>query len=141
MNKEIQNKMMQLEYMGQQTKALQAQLEGVLKATEELNVLLVGLDNIAETEKGSDMLVPLGASVYVDATIKHTKKVLVGVGAGIFSYKPIKEAKPLVQEQMDALKKQEELIMQNLNMLSQESSTINNELNKLSQENQNAGLS
>ena len=130
MEKNLQTKMIQLEYLNQQLQAMQMHLNEILKASDELSVLKVGLTNLEEAKDGDEMLVPLGASSYIPANIKSVKNVVVSVGAGVFMEKPVADAMPIVEKQMDELKKQEDTLMSNLTLLSKESEKLTNELNQ-----------
>ena len=126
----LQTKIIQLEYMNQQIKAMQIHLADLEKAVEELSVLKVGLTNMAGAKKGDAMLVPLGASSYVRANLTDASKVMVSIGAGVFVDKTVKEAAPIVKKQVEELQKQEEIVIQNISMLTQEADKIAADLNK-----------
>jgi prefoldin alpha subunit len=126
----LQTKIIQLEYMNQQIKAMQLHLADLEKAVEELSILKVGLTNMEGARKGDEMLVPLGASSYVRANVIDASKVMVSIGAGVFVDKTVKEAAPIVKKQVDELQNQEEIVIQNISMLSQEADKIAAELNK-----------
>ncbi|MBR9689805.1 MAG: prefoldin subunit alpha [Candidatus Altiarchaeota archaeon] len=136
MDKTLQTKVIQLEYMNQQISAMRTHLEQLLQAIEELSVLRVGLTNLETAKTGDEMLVPLGASSYVPAEITTTGKVIVSLGAGVFVEKKISEATPIVDKQVEDLKKQEDVIVQNIGLLTKESDKLTGELNAAIQANQ-----
>lgn len=129
MDENLQTKMMQYEYLNQQIQALQQHLNEILKASDELSILKVGLKNLVEAKSGDELLVPIGASSYVPAKIIDPQKVVVSVGAGVFMDKSVEDSMPIVDKQMEELKKQEEVVMNNLTLLSQESEKLAAELN------------
>ena len=129
MEKDFQTKLMQLEYLNQQIRGMQMHLNEVTKAVDELSVLNVGLKNLKTSKKGDDVLVPLGASSYVKASLTASNKVIVSVGAGVFVEKTIDDAVPIVSKQIKELRKQEETMFQNITMLSQESEKLSFEIN------------
>ncbi len=137
--KELQRLMYEYEYLQQNLQYLKAQLDQIIKAIEELQVLKVGLKNIRETEVGTEMLVPLGASVYAFASLAKNGEVLVGIGAGVYVRKSIEEALPLVDNQIEVLKKQQEVIMNNINLLSNQLTELQNAILKLRQASEIAG--
>lgn len=126
----LQTKVIQLEYLNQQIKAMQLHLADVEKAIDELSILKVGLTNMATAKKGDELLVPLGASSYVKAGLTSTDNVIVSVGAGVFVDKSVKEAAPIVEKQVEELRKQEDVVIQNITLLSQEADKLANDLNK-----------
>ena len=139
-DEELQSKWVQLQYINEQIKVLQAQLNEVAKAIDELSVLKVGLKNIRETGKGEEILIPLGASVYSKGKLEDNEKVIIGIGAGVFVERKIEEAIPLVEQQIENLRKQEEVLIQNISLLSTEAEKLSREINE-EVERRNAGLS
>ena len=127
---ELRAKWTQLQYLNEQIKVLQAQLNEIEKAIEEMSILKVGLKNIRGIEKGNEVLIPLGASVYAKGSVEDTERVIVGIGAGVFVEKSIDEALPLVDQQMEALQKQEEILIQNITLLGQEAEKLSREINE-----------
>ena len=93
-DEELQTKWVQLQYLEEQIKVLQTQLAEIDRAIEELSILKVGLQNIEETGN-EEVLVPLGASVYVKGKLEGAGKVIVGIGAGVFVEKTISDALPI----------------------------------------------
>ncbi len=126
----LQTKIIQLDYLNQQIKAMQLHLSDVEKAIDELSVLKVGLNNIGEAKKGDEVLVPLGASSYARARLSSTEKVLVSIGAGVFVEKLVEEAVPIVERQVEELQRQEEMVIRNISLLNQEADSLAEELNK-----------
>lgn len=126
---DIQAKLIQLEYMNQQIRALETHLGDVVKAADELGILKVGLENIKKSKKDDEVLVPLGASAYVPANLVSPENVLVSIGAGIFVDKKVEDALPIVETQINELKGQEEMVMQNLSMLGREAEKMTEEIN------------
>lgn len=126
----LQTKIIQLEYLNQQIKAMQIHLADVEKAIDELSVLKVGLTNMKDAQEGNEILVPLGASSYAKASLADASKVLVSIGAGVFVDKSVKDAAPIVENQVEELRKQEEMVIQNISILSQEADKVAEDLNK-----------
>jgi prefoldin alpha subunit len=92
----------QMEAMNEQGQLLQMSLEDYSRAHDTLEALAKG-------KPGDEMLMPVGGSSYVYATIARSDRVLVGVGTGVTVEKPVEEAvataKARLEEIMDAMKK------------------------------------
>lgn len=92
----------QLEAMNEQGQLLQMSLEDSSRAHDTLEAL-------AQGKPGDDLLIPVGGSSYVYATIARNDRVLVGVGTSVSIEKPVEEAvatiNTRIEELMDALKK------------------------------------
>jgi prefoldin alpha subunit len=125
---ELQTKLVQLEYINQQIRAMEMSLSEVSKAVDELSVLKVGLKNLESASKGDELLLPLGASSYAFANLNETDTVLVSIGAGVFVRKKIGDAMPIIDRQVEEMKKQEEILVQNISILGQESEILSQEV-------------
>ncbi|MBN1109460.1 MAG: prefoldin subunit alpha [Methanomassiliicoccales archaeon] len=92
----------QLEAMNEQGQLLQMSLEDHSRAKD-------ALEAVARGQPGDEVLMPVGGSSYVYATVSHNDRVLVGVGTGVSMEKPIGDAMTTldarINELMDALKK------------------------------------
>ncbi len=92
----------QLEAINEQGQLLQMSLEDYSRAKDTLEA-------VAKGKTGEEMLMPIGGSAFVYATISRNDRVLVGVGTGVSVDKPIEDAVAIVDtrigELMDALKK------------------------------------
>lgn len=139
-DQDIQIKAAQLEYLNQQIKAFQMQLMELEKSMEELSILKVGLKNLDGSQKGDDVLVPLGASVYAHGTLRGSKEVMVNIGAGVFVNKNIEDAVPLVDQQIKQVSQQEEVLAENITLLNREAEKLTRDINQALVAMQNAGL-
>lgn len=92
----------QLEAMNEQGQLLQMSLEDYSRAKDTLEAISKG-------QPGDEVLMPVGGSSYVYATIARNDRVLVGAGTSVSIEKPIEDAVATVDarigELMDALKK------------------------------------
>ena len=109
----------QLEAMNEQGQLLQMSLEDYSRAKDTLAA-------VAKGQPGEEVLMPVGGSAYVYATIARNDRVLVGVGTSVSMDKPIEDAVAVVDtrigELMDALKKVSEsrtVIESKMNQLTQ----------------------
>lgn len=127
---ELQTKAIQLEYINRQIKVMESHLSEVESAINELSVLKVGLRNLSSAKEGDDVLVPLGASSYVPATLDRADRVLISVGAGVFVERELDKAVPVVDKQIGELQDQEEKVMENMSKLSKRSDALTQELNR-----------
>ncbi|HIH77195.1 MAG TPA: prefoldin subunit alpha [Methanomassiliicoccales archaeon] len=95
----------QLEAINEQGQLLQMSLEDHSRAKDTLEA-------VAKGKPGEEVLMPVGGSAYVYASIVSSDRVLVGVGTGVSVDKPMEDAIATVDvrigELMDALKKASE---------------------------------
>lgn len=92
----------QLEAINEQGQLLQMSLEDYSRAKDTLEA-------VAKGQSGDEILMPVGGSAYVYASIVRSDRVLVGVGTGVSVDKPMEDAIATVDvrigELMDAMKK------------------------------------
>ena len=75
------------------------------------------LEQIVKIDKGSEVLLPLGGSTFIEANIKNPSKVLFDIGAGIVVEKTSNDAIIKIDKRIEDLQKTQEkiiTIMQNL---------------------------
>lgn len=92
----------QMEAINEQGQLLQMSLEDYSRAKDTLEA-------VAKARPGEEVLMPVGGSAYVYASVVRNDRVLVGVGTSVSIDKPMEEAIATVDvrigELMDALKK------------------------------------
>jgi len=110
---ELQQKYMKLQTNNQQLQQLQQQLQAVQNQLVEVQTILLALDDIAKTEVGKEMFVPLSSGIFVKAEIKDNKMLKVNVGSNTVVEKSVQDTKALLDRQiLDLNKLNDELISQ-----------------------------
>lgn len=104
-NEEIQKKYLELQNFEEQVKLIQQHVIQLNQQIMELSVLESSLDEIKETKVGSEVLVPLGSSIFTKAKLLNNKEVIMGVGVNINIQKSISEAKKVVRDQITEMQK------------------------------------
>ncbi len=95
MNQEI---MQMLTQMNQQHEALQEQLNIIGQQILELQHFREELSTL-ENNKNSEILAPIGKSVFAKVNFSSDENVFVDVGTGYFVQKTLSEAKEIVEDQ------------------------------------------
>ncbi len=90
--KEIQQSVGTLELYRAQLDALSRQAELIDMSRAEHTRALETLRSIKDAKKGSEILVPIGASSFVFAKIDSNKKAIVGLGSGVSVEEDIESA-------------------------------------------------
>ncbi len=92
----------QMDSLGQQMTMLQTSLEDSVRARETLKAF-------KDAEEGDEILVPVGASVFVTAKVTDKKEALIGIGNKISVSKDLREAEEfmssIVIELQESLKR------------------------------------
>ena len=97
----------------------QERIDTIFQQIRLINELIGGyksaqdtLEELASTQQGEELLVPLGGNVFVRASVSDTKKVLTGIGDGIVMEKSINNATNFLDKRIRELQTQEEQLIQ-----------------------------
>lgn len=133
--KEFQKSLMMLEVYRNQIDTLSRQIEIVGASLEEHLRAKETLTQYKKIEKGKELLVPIGATIFLFVNAKESAKVLMGIGSSILVDKGIDEAIEMVEERIKELKETEKKIAEELRKvqgqataLSQRTQTLYSEL-------------
>ena len=94
--------------------ALQSRLEIVRAAANEVTLAHSTLDGIKKVEDGDSTLVPVGAGSYVRMKISDSKKIVMGVGAGVAMEKDVNTSVEELKGRLQELDKARTAIQQQL---------------------------
>ncbi|KAK2635700.1 hypothetical protein Ddye_030492 [Dipteronia dyeriana] len=83
---------------------LQDSLNNIRTATSRLEIASSALQDLSNRPHGSQMLVPLTASLYVPGTLHDADKVLIDIGTGYFVEKTMAEGKDYCERKINLLK-------------------------------------
>jgi prefoldin alpha subunit len=106
-----QQQQQQQQQFAQRMQFLQQQLEVLQHQLGELQQVRETIASVEGIQKDQEVLVPLGAGVYVRGNITPTEKVIMNVGATVVVEKSAKAAEKTVDDQI----KQLETIGQQMN--------------------------
>ena len=99
----LQQRYMELQLLDQQIKQTQQQLGLLEQQIAELAGLEENLDEIEKVKTDSEIFAPLGQGVFIKASIKDNKEVLMNVGPNIHVKKKIPEAIEVIKAQKEEL--------------------------------------
>lgn len=104
-DKKFQEKYVEFQILSGQLKQLQQQFLNVDQQILELTSLQTSLNKISEDNGNGDALIPLGAGIFLEGTIKNVKDAIITVGANVAVKKSVGETKSLVDKQVEEMKK------------------------------------
>lgn len=102
---EIQQKYLELQMIAQQVQQLQQQVQELQQQTEELTQLNSNIDDIKKTKKGTPILTPIGAGIFIKTKAEDISKVIMNVGSKVAVEKPLTEAKKIIEAQTKEMEK------------------------------------
>ncbi len=85
--------------------ALQSRINMVNAVISDLTYANTTLDGFGKQDKDAELLVPIGGSSYVKASLQDPDQVIVGMGAGVSVEKTLHEAKEIVKTRLESLEK------------------------------------
>lgn len=128
--KELQQKLIQVELLKEQTKQLRSQQVNFTNQLAELENTRISLSELKNTKEGNDILIPMGGGVYTSGKLGNIKKVLVDVGAGVALNKNIAETTKYLEKQQMNLTEAMKKVDLELKKIDNEAFQINQEIQK-----------
>lgn len=101
----VNEKYLELQILTQQIRQLQQHIANLENQIVELEVLEDNLEEIKKIKEGGDILVSLGAGIFAKGQLKDNKKVVMNVGANTMVKKDVDEAKAVVKDQSEQVKR------------------------------------
>ena len=114
---EVRKLSMQLRYFEQTAEALQQRLGMLNSALSDLTYANMTLEGLEKEKENAEMLVPIGGGSYISAKLANSDKVVVGMGAGISIEKTLPEAKVILKERIEELRKTQTSAQQQLTQI------------------------
>lgn len=131
MNEETQQKFMELQMLQMQMQQVQKQVQALESQADELDVVTQALDELSKSKVGSETFVTVTPGVFVKAKLEEVDKVLLNVGGGAVVEKSIPDAKRIVSEQAEELRKLQNELSGQLEQFSARAQKGQEELRKL----------
>lgn len=127
----LQEKYFEFQMVERQIKQVQSQIEQLESQINELIYLQTGLNELKGVKAGNELFVPLGAGIFVNASLKDPDEVLVNVGGGVVVKKPVAGAVEIIQGQISELRGASEERSGKLSELSAVAGRLEDELSGL----------
>jgi prefoldin alpha subunit len=120
-----------IEQYKEQINSVEMQSSYIQAIINEYNKVKITLEQIVKIEKGSEVLLPLGGSTYIEANITDPSKVLFDIGAGIVTEKTSTNAIDKIDERINDLQKTQEKLITIMQNLQNEATEISAKAQKL----------
>lgn len=125
--KDTQKKFFEMQMLEQQSKQIQAQLQALASQLTELKSTKESIQNVSDS-KGKEILVPLGAGVFMKSESKGSDDFIVNVGAEVAVEKKGDEIITLIDEQISEMLNIQKELQGNLDMMNSKSQELQKEL-------------
>jgi prefoldin alpha subunit len=113
---------------------LQQRLQVLQAAVNDLRIAEKSLESLEEVEMGTEILVPAGAGVFVNANIGNVNRVIVGVGAEVSIEMSVEDAKQEITGRLEELEKSSLSVQEQLARIASQMNLHQGNLRNLSAE-------
>ena len=128
---ELRKLSVQLRLLEQTAETLQSRISMLNAAKTDLTYANMTLEGIEKEKADAELLVPIGSSSYIKAKLANADAVIVGMGAGVSVEKTLPEAKAIVKERLEELKKTMTSAQQQFAQVAQRINSGRNQLQNL----------
>ena len=125
-----------VEQYKEQMNSLEMQSQYLQAAILDYNKAKITLENLKNTEKNNEILLPIGGSTFINANIKNPSNVLFDIGAGIVTEKKAEDAINKIDKKIEELQKTQERLLTMMQNLQNESAEVSAKAQKLLSESQ-----
>ena len=129
--KDLQKKYLTLQLLSSQIKQVEEQINFVEGQIAELTVARDAINSLGNVNGKAKSFAPVSRGIFVEAEVSSPKELLVNVGANIFVKKGIEETKKLISSQLEQLDKITSELNDNLIALSEQAQKLELELSNL----------
>ncbi|KYK34704.1 MAG: hypothetical protein AYK22_04910 [Thermoplasmatales archaeon SG8-52-3] len=126
-----------IEQYKEQLNNLEMQSQYIQSAVLDYNKAKITLENLKNTEKDKEILLPIGGSTFVNATLKNPSNVLFDIGAGVIAEKKTEEAIIKIDKKIEELQKTQERVLAVMQNIQNSSAEVSAKAQKLLAESEN----
>ncbi len=132
-DEEITRYMTLIEQYKEQMNQLELQSQYVNAAIADYSKAKMTVEKLNNLESGSEILLPIGGSTFINATTNDTSKVLFDIGGGIVAEKKSEDAITKIDKRIEDLQKTQEKLIQIIQNIQAETSEVYSKAQKLMQ--------
>lgn len=130
-DEELTKYMTLIEQYKEQMSQLELQSQYVNAAIADYTKAKMTVEKLNNLEKGSEILLPIGGSTFINATTNDNSKVLFDVGGGIVTEKKSEDAIKKIDKRIEELQKTQEKLMEMIQNIQAETSEVYSKAQKL----------
>lgn len=128
---ELNKLSIEMRFLEQTAETLQQRIGMINAAITDLTYANMTLEGIEKEKANAELLVPIGSSSYIKTKLANADTVIVGMGAGVSVEKTLPEAKAIVKERLEELKKTMTSAQQQFAQVAQRINSGRNQLQNL----------
>jgi len=111
-DEELAKYMALIEQYKEQMSQLEMQSQYLQAAVADYTKAKITLEKLNSTDTGTEILLPIGGSTFINATATNTSKVLFDIGGGIVTEKNSEDAIKKIDNRIEELQKTQERLME-----------------------------
>ena len=123
-DEELAKYMAIIEQYKEQMNQLETQSQYIQAAINDYNRARITIEKLSNAEKGTELILPIGGSSFINATTNNTSKVLFDIGGGIVTEKASDDAIKKIDQRVEDLRKTQDNIMETIQKLQNEATEI-----------------
>ena len=123
-DEELTKCLTQIEQYKEQINSMEMQSSYLQAIINEYNKVKLTLEHIIKIDKGSEVLLPLGGSTYIEANVNNPSKVLFDIGAGVVTEKTSIDAISKIDDRIQELQKTQEKLLSIIQNLQNEATEV-----------------
>jgi prefoldin alpha subunit len=123
-DEELAKYMALIEQYKEQMNSIEMQSQYLQAAIADYNKARLTLEQLSNTDTGTEMLLPIGGSTYIDAAAKNTSNVLYDIGGGIVTEKTTQDAIIKIDKRIESLQKTQEKLITTMQQLQSETTEV-----------------
>jgi len=128
---ELNKLSIEMRFLEQTAETLQQRIGMINAAITDLSYANMTLEGIEKEKADTELLVPIGSSSYIKAKLANADTIIVGMGAGVSVEKTLPEAKAIIKERLEELKKTMTSAQQQFAQVAQRINSGRNQLQNL----------
>ena len=131
---ELSRYMALIEYYKEQLNSLETQYSYLQATISDYIKAKITLEQLSKTEDGTDILLPIGGSTFINANVKNTSKVLFDIGSGVVIEKTPGETIKKIDERVENLQQTQEKLSSMAQKLQTDATEVSNKAQQIIQE-------
>jgi prefoldin alpha subunit len=126
-----QRKYLELQVLNQKMQQVQQQMEALEQQAEDVDKVTKHLDELSAVHQGTELLVPIANGIFLKASLKDAKNLIVNIGANTAVPKSVPDVKLLIATQLEELRQLQKDLAGQLETLTSHAGKAETELRQL----------
>lgn len=136
MSKALESAIAEYQLYNRMVEEYMNQLNAVNNMITEVEATIKSLEELKNLGGNIELLTPLGSGAFIRTTIQIVDRVIINIGAGVYTEKSIEESLEILRKRAESLRETSRSIQENISKLLPKISQLENRIAKLSRQRQ-----